>query len=76
MKDADWFWLSLATTGTTVELWALRTKRDHLTLSRSARRALHCHTKVGRVVTTAFIGAGSTWLCHHLLSVATDIIEA
>ena len=59
MRDADPFWLALAVTGTAVELWAVATKRDHLTLSKSARRALRCHTRAGRALTTIGIGAGS-----------------
>lgn len=69
MRDADWFWLALGVTGTAVELWAVATKRDHLTLSRSARRALRCHTRAGRAVTTVGIGAGASWLANHLLTV-------
>lgn len=68
MRDADLFWLALAATGTAVELWAVATKRDHLTLSRSARRALRCHTKAGRAITTVGIGAGAAWLSNHLLA--------
>jgi hypothetical protein len=68
MRDADPFWLALAATGTAGELWAVATKREHLTLSRSARRALRCHTKAGRAVTTIGIGAGSAWLANHLLT--------
>jgi hypothetical protein len=67
MRDADPFWLALAVTGTAVELWAVATRRDHLTLSVSARRALRCHTPIGRAVTTVGIGAGSAWLANHLL---------
>lgn len=69
MRDGDLFWLGLAVTGTAVELWALATKRDHLTLSRSARRALRCHTRSGRAFTTVAIGAGASWLGHHLLTI-------
>ena len=72
MRDADWFWLALAATGTCVELWAVGSKRDHLTLSRSARRALRCHTKAGRVVTTVTIGAGASWLANHLLTITPE----
>lgn len=72
MRDADPFWLALAVTGTAVELWAIATKRDHLTLSKSARRALRCHTKAGRAVTTVGIGAGSAWLANHLLTVQPE----
>ena len=72
MKDADAFWLALAVTGTAVELWALSTKREHLTLSKSARRALRCHTKAGRVITTVAIGGGSAWLANHLLTITPE----
>lgn len=72
MRDADPFWLALAATGTAVELWALTTKRDHLTLSKSARRALRCHTKAGRVITTVAIGGGSAWLANHLLTITPE----
>lgn len=72
MRDADPFWLALAATGTAVELWAVATKRDHLTLSRSARRALRCHTRTGRAVTTITIGAGAAWLSNHLLATNTE----
>lgn len=72
MRDADAFWLALAATGTAVELWAVATKRDHLTLSRSARRALRCHTKAGRALTTIAIGAGSSWLANHLLTITPE----
>ena len=72
MRDADPFWLALAATGTAVELWALATKREHLTLSKSARRALRCHTKAGRAVTTIGIGAGSAWLANHLLTIQPE----
>lgn len=72
MRDADWFWLALGTTGTAFELWALATKRGHLTLSPSARRALRCHTKAGRVVTTIAIGGGSAWLANHLLTITPE----
>lgn len=72
MRDADPFWLALAATGTAVELWALATKRDHLTLSKSARRALRCHTKAGRAVTTIGIGAGAAWLSNHLLTITPE----
>ena len=68
MRDADAFWLAIFATGTAVELWAVGTKRDHLTLSRSARRALRCHTRIGRAVTTVGIGAGASWLANHLLT--------
>lgn len=69
MRDGDLFWLGLAGAGTAVELWALATKRDHLTLSRTARRALRCHTRAGRAFTTVAIGAGASWLGHHLLTI-------
>lgn len=69
MRDADHFWLALAVTGTAFELWAVATKRDHLTLSRSARRALRCHTKAGRAFTAAFIGAGASTLAAHLINI-------
>ena len=72
MKDADPFWLALAATGTAVELWAVATKRDHLTLSKSARRALRCHTRGGRALTTIGIGAGSAWLANHLLTITPE----
>jgi hypothetical protein len=72
VRDADAFWLALAVTGTTVELWAVATKRDHLTLSCSARRALRCHTKAGRAVTTIGIGAGASWLANHLLTITPE----
>lgn len=72
MRDADWFWLTLAAAGTGVELWAVATKRDHLTLSRSARRALRCHTRGGRAFTTVAIGAGASWLANHLLTVTPE----
>lgn len=72
MRDADWFWLALGVTGTGVELWAVATKRDHLTLSRSARRALRCHTKAGRAITTVGIGAGASWLANHLLTITPE----
>jgi hypothetical protein len=72
MRDADWFWLTLAATGTAVELWAVATKREHLTLSRSARRALRCHTRGGRAFTTVAIGAGASWLGHHLLTITEE----
>jgi hypothetical protein len=72
MRDADLFWLALAATGTAVELWAVATKRDHLTLSKSARRALRCHTRAGRAFTTVAIGAGASWLGHHLLTVQPE----
>jgi hypothetical protein len=72
MRDADPFWLALAVTGTAVELWAVATHRDHLTLSKSARRALRCHTKAGRAVTTIGIGAGSAWLANHLLTITPE----
>lgn len=72
MRDADPFWLALAATGTAVELWALATNREHLTLSKSARRALRCHTKAGRAVTTVGIGAGSAWLANHLLTITPE----
>lgn len=72
MRDGDPFWLALAATGTAVELWALSTKREHLTLSRSARRALRCHTKAGRVLTTITIGAGAAWLSNHLLTITPE----
>jgi hypothetical protein len=74
VRDADWFWLTLAATGTAVELWAVATKREHLTLSRTARRALRCHTKAGRAFTTVAIGAGASWLGHHLLTVNPEEI--
>jgi hypothetical protein len=72
VRDADLFWLALGVTGTAVELWAVATKRDELTLSRSARRALRCHTKLGRAVTTVGIGAGASWLANHLLTVTPE----
>jgi hypothetical protein len=72
VRDADGFWLALAITGTAVELWAVATKRDHLTLSRTARRALHCHTKGGRVFTNLAIGAGASWLSNHLLTITPE----
>lgn len=72
MRDADWFWMTLAAAGTGVELWAVATKREHLTLSRSARRALRCHTKAGRAFTTVAIGAGASWLGHHLLTITPE----
>lgn len=72
LKDADGFWLTLAVTGTAFELWAVATKRDHLTLSRSARRALRCHTRGGRAFTTVAIGAGASWLANHLLTVTPE----
>jgi hypothetical protein len=72
MRDADAFWLALAVTGAAVEAWAVATKRDHLTLSKSARRALRCHTKAGRVITTVGIGAGSAWLANHLLTITPE----
>lgn len=73
MRDADWFWLGLAVAGAGFEAWALKSGRDELTASRSVRRALHCHTPVGRFATTALIGAGSSWLAHHLLTI--DYLE-
>lgn len=72
MQDADPFWLALAATGTAFELWALATKREHLTLSPSARRALRCHTRGGRAFTTVVIGAGASWLANHLLTVTPE----
>jgi hypothetical protein len=72
VRDADGFWLALAVTGTAVELWAVATKRDHLTLSRSARRALRCHTRGGRAFTTVAIGAGASWLANHLLTITPE----
>lgn len=72
MRDADAFWLALALTGTGAELWALSTGRHHLTLSRSARRALRCHTKAGRTFTTLAIGAGASALANHLIHVDTE----
>ena len=72
MRDGDWFWAALAAAGVGVELWAVATKRDHLTLSRSARRALRCHTKAGRAATTIAIGAGSSWLANHLLTITPE----
>ena len=72
MRDADWFWLTLAVTGTAVEVWAVATRRDHLTLSRSARRALRCHTKGGRVFTNLAVGAGASWLANHLITITPE----
>lgn len=72
MRDGDWFWAGLAAAGVAVELWAVATKRDHLTLSRSARRALRCHTRAGRAVTTVGIGAGASWLANHLLTITPE----
>lgn len=69
MRDADPFWLALAVAGTGFELWAVASKRDHLTLSRTARRALRCHTKAGRAFTVAFIGAGASTLAAHLINI-------
>lgn len=69
MKDADYFWAALFATGTAVEAWALLNKRDELTLSRSARRALRCHTPLGRAASFAIIGAGSSWLAHHFATI-------
>lgn len=66
------FWGALTVTGTAVEAWALVTDRPGWTLSRVARRTLRCHTPVGRAVTTAAIGAGSSWLAHHLITLPTE----
>jgi len=76
MRDADAFWLALAVTGTGVELWAVFTHRDRYTLSKSARRALRCHTKPGRAFTTVAIGAGASWLANHLLTVEPELEES
>lgn len=74
MKDADYFWAALLATGTAVETWALVTRRDQYTLSRSARRALRCHTRAGRIVTTSTLSMGAAWLTNHLLSVVPEEI--
>ena len=62
-------WAALVGTPVAVELWAFSTGRTNWTLSPHARWLLRCHTRSGRAVTTALVGAGATWLAHHWLTV-------
>lgn len=62
-------WAALVGTPIAVELWAVATDRTPWTLSPTLRWALRCDTRFGRVVTPVLVGAGSSWLAHHLLTI-------
>lgn len=60
------FWFGWGAVGALVEAWALRTKRQHWTLSHALRRTLRCHTRAGRcgaALGWVILGA---WLIPHL----------
>lgn len=62
-------WAALLGVPTALELWAVATARTPWTLSPQLRWALRCDRPFGRVVTPVLVGAGSSWLAHHLLTI-------
>lgn len=64
------FWTAFTVVGLAVEAWGLsREDRNDWTASPNIRAALKAETPLGRAVITTGIGAGATWLSHHLLTV-------
>lgn len=62
-------WAALIGVPTALELWAFATDRPEWMLCPHARWALRCDTPAGRALVTAGIGAGATWLAHHLITI-------
>jgi len=62
------FWAVFAATGITAELVGFATQQQDLMLSPHGRRWLRTDTPAGRAVVTVGIGAGATWLAHHLIA--------
>ena len=69
MKPAH-FWGGFVALGLAVEAWGLsHPDRNDWTASPNIRAALKAETPLGRAIITTGIGAGATWLSHHLLTV-------
>lgn len=68
----DVVWAGLVGTPVVVELWAFATGRQQWMLSPHGRRWLRTDTPAGRAVVTVGVGAGATWLAHHLITIPTD----
>ena len=62
-------WAALIGVPTAFELAMVVTGRTEWTASPQLRWALRCNTKAGQATTTLLVGAGSSWLAHHLLTV-------
>jgi hypothetical protein len=69
MRSPRVVWAVLVGVPTALELWAVATDHVPWTLSPTLRWALRCETPFGRVVTPVLVGAGSSWLAHHLLTI-------
>jgi hypothetical protein len=65
------FWAAFAATGVAVELVGFATQRQDWMFSPHGRQWLRTDTPVGRACTTVGIGAGATWLAHHLITLDT-----
>jgi hypothetical protein len=67
------FWTAFAIVGLGVEAWGLsRAERNDWTASPNIRAACRAETPLGRAILTTGIGAGATWLSHHLLTVTPE----
>lgn len=62
-------WAVLVGVPTALELWAFATHRDEWTLSPHLRAATRAGSPWGNASVIAFVGAGSTWLAHHLITI-------
>ncbi len=64
------FWAAFTVVGLAVEAWGLsHDDRNDWTASPNIRRTLRSHTRSGRAVTLALVGAGSTVLASHLINI-------
>jgi hypothetical protein len=67
------FWAGFFGVGLAVEMWGLsHPDRNPWTASPNIRAALRADTPAGRALITIGIGAGSSWLAHHLLTVEPE----
>jgi len=65
----DAVWAALVGAPVAVELVAWATGRQEWMLSPHARRWARVDTPAGRALVTAGVGAGATWLAHHLITI-------
>jgi hypothetical protein len=73
---APWAWVGLWAVGSSVEIWALITKKPEYTLSHGLRTVFCTRTPAGKL---AFVGGWAlltNWLVPHILrSTAEAVIE-
>ena len=72
MTPGGKFWAVFAATGVAAELVGFVTQKQDWMFSPHGRRWCHTDTTAGRALVTVGIGAGATWLAHHLIDTPTE----